>query len=117
MEIAAIKPGLVSRRCLRSESKVSRIELVKQKEQQLIAKHNAIIARGDVKLQDLSFSLPTFSGQNQEKPFPVENGVEGRNGSDPHGSETGSEISHATSERDLHDIDMTEGDSEDASWG
>ena len=57
----------------------------------------------------------TFSGENQEKSFAIENGLE-RNGSGEH-SETGSEISHATSERDLPEIDMTEGDSDSVSWG
>ena len=50
MEIAAIKPGLLSRRCLRSEQKISRIELIKQKEQELIKKYTAIVSKGEFEL-------------------------------------------------------------------
>mgnify|MGYP000366670104 CR=1 FL=1 len=46
MEIAAIAPGILSRRCLRSEQKISRIEQIKQKEQELIKKYQSIVSRG-----------------------------------------------------------------------
>ena len=58
--------------------------------------------------------LRNFLGQDQQQKFGgMDNGMDRVGSRDP--SETGSEISHATSERDLPE--MTEGDSDSVSWG
>ena len=46
MEIAAIRPAILSRRCLRSEVKISRAEIIKQKETEIAQKRQLIMTRG-----------------------------------------------------------------------
>jgi hypothetical protein len=46
MEIASIRPGILSKRSLRSERKVNKVQIIKQLEEELIKKNNAIVSKG-----------------------------------------------------------------------
>jgi len=93
MDLPSIKPSMFSQKWVKSEQKVNRAEKVKKMEDEMSASYRALITKG---AEQVTFGQTELPNESVEQ------------------TESGSEVSHATSERDLPEVDMTEDASSDS---